>query len=249
MERVTRTTFQGLTNIIRFNWHFYIVSLFFVIAGLFFREYIAVHVLLIVLVISILLSLGVSWYIYDGSALYDLHWLDELTILPGQRIINIHAGFDETSHLLARKYPGAALQVFDFYDPVKHTEISIERARKAYDAYPGTIAICTTAVPLSTVSADAIFLLFAAHEIRSHEERSRFFGQLQCSLRENGKIIVLEHQRDILNFIAYNIGFLHFFSNAAWKRTFASAELIIEKEMKITPFLSAFILQKNGITP
>lgn len=248
MERVERTACQGLINIIRFNWHFYLLSILFIVAGLFFWELMPVRILLVLITLSTILSLGVSWYIYDGSGLYRLRWLDELSISTGHRIINIHAGFDETSHLLQQKYPGAELQVFDFYDPLKHTEISIERARKVYAPYPGTQVINTTAVPLPFASAHVIFLFLAAHEIRKEEERCRFFEQLHHSLQENGKIIVLEHLRDTRNFIAYNIGFLHFFSGSTWKRTFAAAQLTIGKEMKITPFLSAFILEKNGIT-
>lgn len=248
MERVARTAFQGLANIIRFNWHFYVLSAAVIITGLFFRQWLPVQLLLLLMTASILLSLVVSWYIYDGSGLYQLRWLHEITIAPGQQIVNIHAGFDETSHLLQQKYPEAALLVFDFYDPTKHTEVSIERARKVYAPYPGTQTISTAAVPLPPASADAIFLLLAAHEIRDEEERSRFFAQLQQRLQAHGKIIVLEHLRDARNFIAYNIGCLHFFSDATWKRTFAAAQLRIEKEMKITPFLSAFILGKNGTT-
>lgn len=248
MERITRTAFQGLTNIIRFNWHFYLLSVLLIVTGLCFRQWLPVQILLWLITGSTLLSLAVSWYIYDGSGLYQLRWLDELNIAPGQRIVNIHAGFDETSHLLLQKYPEATLLVFDFYDPVKHTEISIERARKVYAPYPGTQTISTGEIPLPAASADVIFLFLAAHEIREEQERSRFFEQLYLRLAPHGKIIVLEHLRDVRNFVAYNIGFLHFFSDTVWKHTFAAAQLSIQKERKITPFLSAFILEKNGTT-
>ncbi|MBO9730769.1 MAG: methyltransferase [Chitinophaga sp.] len=246
MDSLTRTPFQGLTNIIRFNWHFYVLSALLVVAGCLLRQLFFVPPLLVLAVLSIFLSLVVSWYIYDGSRLYGLSWLDAIIVSPGQRIVNIHAGFDETSALLHNKYPMANMLVFDFYDPAKHTEISIERARKAYAPYPGTIRMNTAEVPLEPASVAVIFLLFAAHEIRNEEERKHFFRQLQHNLQPGGKIIVLEHRRDIPNFIAYNIGFLHFFSTKTWKRTFASAQLSIEEEIKITPFLSAFILGKNG---
>ncbi|MBS0027791.1 methyltransferase [Chitinophaga sp. 22321] len=246
MERVTRKPFQGVFNIIRFNWHFYLLSAMLLAAGLFFRHLVPVQVLLWALVAATVLSLGVSWYIYDASRLYELQWLDGLHIHSGAQIVNINAGFDETSQLLSQKYPGALLRVFDFYDPAKHTEVSIERARKVYPAYPGTETINTSAIPLPAASADVIFLFLAAHEIRDGQERSIFFEQLRHSLRENGRMVVLEHLRDARNFAAYNIGFLHFFSGAAWRQVFASAGLRIEKEIKITPFLSAFILYKNG---
>ncbi|MEC5142451.1 methyltransferase [Chitinophaga sp. 212800010-3] len=246
MEAMNRKPFQGIWNIIRFNWHFYVIALLLLAAGVCFRQYFPVLLLLWLLIVSLLLSLTVSWYIYDASGLYDLQWLD----IPenGARLlmVNINAGFDETSHLLAGKYPDARWKVFDFYDPEKHTEVSIRRARKAYAAYPGTQQMRTDGIPLDTASADVIFLLLAAHEIRDHGERSGFFTELARGLHEQGKIIVLEHLRDTRNFIAYNIGFLHFFSREQWQQTFEASGLRVTAEQKITPFLSAFILQKNG---
>jgi len=102
-------------------------------------------------------------------------------------------------------------------------------------------------VPLAAGSTDRIFAIFAAHEIRDSTERIQFFAQLKTALSPNGKIILLEHLRDVPNFLAYNIGFLHFFSKNEWHRTFSGAGLVIESETKLTAFLSIFTLQ-NGTT-
>jgi hypothetical protein len=228
---------RGVTNIIRFNWHFYLIAFCVIIGCIIFHQYLLVFLI----VLSTSVSLAASWYVYDYSNLYTLNWLP---FLKANHIVNIHAGFDETSILLSDKFPAASLTVFDFYDPAKHTEISIERARKAYGPYPGTITIHTDNIP--AFNADVICLMLAAHEIRNREERVLFFSLLKERL--NGQIIVLEHLRDIPNFIAYNIGFFHFFSKKEWSTTFTAAGLTIHKEIKVTPFLSAFILHKNGIT-
>src|SRR3954467_14181058 len=129
MERVA---FQGVTNIIRFNWHFYLIAIGCITGCFIFHQYL----LILLIVLSTVVSLGVSWYVYDYSGLYDLGWMDFSSV---HHILNINAGFDETSALLSRKYSSASLTVLDFYDPAKHTEVSIERARKAYGPYPGTI--------------------------------------------------------------------------------------------------------------
>jgi len=227
---------KGVTNIIRFNWHFYVIAIV-CITGL-----ILIHQPVIVglIVLSIVVSLGVSWYVYDYSDLYTLNWMD---VRAPARVVNINAGFDETSVLLVAKYPDATLTVLDFYDPVKHTAVSIARARKAYGAYPGTITISTSTIPLQPSSVDLIVLMLAAHEIRDHSEREFFFKQVKKCLTDNGQIVVLEHLRDLPNFLAYNIGFFHFFSGKTWMRTFNAAGLEVVKELKLTPFLSAFILQ------
>ncbi len=255
MERINRMPFQGIGNIIRFNWHLYIIALAFLVLLMVAKQILPAPLSLFILyaiiltALSILLSLAVSYYVYDCSNLYQLNWLNFLNMEAGAQLVNIHAGFDETSCLLSIKYPQAKLMVLDFYDPVKHTEVSIARARKAYPAYPGTRSISTSDVPLKRQSVDGIFTLLSAHEIRNEQERVAVFRKLRESLKEDGKIVVAEHLRDVANFIAYAVGFFHFFSKKKWTNCFDAAGLRIVKEIKITPFITAFILQKNGTAP
>lgn len=245
-----RKAFQGVVNIIRFNWHFYIinivlVAIVFIVNRIVFNSNLIISSIAILILAGVLLSLIISFYIYDYSGLYKLEWLNFLEIGTEKTLLNIHAGFDETSSLLSKKYGDSKLLVFDFYDPNKHREISIKRARMVYPAYPGTKSISTTAIPVQPASIDFIFALLAVHEIRNSNERIEFFKKLTESIAYNGKIIVLEHLRDLANFIPYSIGFFHFFSKNQWKKVFNSAGLIVDTEIKITPFLSAFILCKN----
>jgi len=150
MERIARKSLQGVTNIIRFNWHYYVIAFILITIVLLTSKFLSrslettVIIILLFSIAGIIISLVVSWYIYDHSDLYSLKWLDNLDIGLNNRLVNINAGFDETSSTLIQKYPGCNLLVFDFYDPVKHTEISIERARKAYPAFPGTKTISTS---------------------------------------------------------------------------------------------------------
>ncbi|MBA3681688.1 MAG: methyltransferase [Bacteroidetes bacterium] len=253
MEGIKRKPFQGVSNIVRFNWQFYVfaaialLTLFFAQQILPITLHFYITLFIILSTLAVIMSLSASYYIYDVSNLYTLDWLHFPASVP-KKIVTINAGFDETSALLVQKYPNACLEVFDFYDPTKHTEVSIERARRAYPSFPGTITISTTNIPLKEDSTDVIFLILAAHEIRNEVERVMFFKQLQKALTLNGKIIVVEHQRDLANFLAYNFGFFHFHSNKTWKNAFQNSNLILEKEFKITPFISTFILNKNGIT-
>ncbi|HEY9044867.1 MAG TPA: methyltransferase, partial [Ohtaekwangia sp.] len=201
--------------------------------------------LAILIATTITISLAVSCYIYDYSGLYTLHWLDSVSIAQHIHIVNIHAGFDETSNLLQHRYPTATLRIFDFYDPTKHTEVSIKRARKLYPCDSSTEHITTRAVPLQANSTDVIFTIFATHEIRNRDERITFLAQLQNSLQHEGKCIVVEHLRDVPNFLIYTIGVFHFFSKREWLANFSAAGFITEQEIKITPFISAFVLQKD----
>ena len=64
-------------------------------------------------------------------------WNGPANAPAGARIVNIHAGFDETSVMLKEKFPACELIVFDFYDPAKHTEVSIQDGRtKGLPAFP-----------------------------------------------------------------------------------------------------------------
>lgn len=249
-----RKPFQGTWNIIRFNWHLYLLSMalllfLFLLTGL-LNPAIDLYIqsLFWFITSSTILSLLVSFYVYDVSALYKLGWLSGFDGKEKKVIVNIHAGFDETSALLKERYPEANLAVLDFYDPLKHTEIAIKRARKAYPPFAETEKVETTKLPLEDHVADIIFVFFSAHEIRSGEERIAFFSELNRIMKPAGKAVVTEHLRDTANFLAYNIGFFHFFSKPLWLKTFQASNLQVQKELKITPFVSSFLLIKNGAT-
>ncbi len=252
MEGVKRKSFQGVGNIVRFNWHFYVIALVLVVCFLLLKDLLpyyfqnAATVLVGLAVLGTFVSLAVSYYVYDYTGLYTLQWLDDLDVKATNSIVNINAGFDETSALLQAKYPTALLTVLDFYDPARHTEVSIERARKAYPAYPCTISVSTGDIPLQPNTIQYAFLILAAHEIRDDEERRIFLEQLRDSLSAGGKIIVVEHLRDVNNFLAYNFGFFHFLAHSTWINNFSKAGLSIDSETKLTPFISCFVLSKNG---
>lgn len=250
-----RKPFQGVKNIVRFNWHFYLLALAtagvllllgFLLSNLFAGMVLGIA---IVIVAVTLVSLSVSYYIYDFSGLYNFKWMNGFTAEEGNSIVNIHAGFDETSEILHQKFPLSKLTVLDFYNPEKHTEVSIKRARKAYPPYTDTQKITTTTIPLADQSADSVFLIFAAHEIRDTNERELFFKELRRIITINGKVVVTEHLRDIPNFMAYTVGFFHFYSKASWKKLFKTSGFRVCSEFKCTPFITTFILEPYGTSP
>jgi SAM-dependent methyltransferase len=248
MEKM-RQQFQGVWNIMRFNWQFYVLSGGFLLLLLLLANFIpAIQIYLLItgllVLLPIVISLAVSYYVYDLSGLYNLKWIDDTINDEKIGIVNINAGFDETSALLNQKFANAELEVLDFYDPEKHTEVSIKRARKAYPPFPGTKSVTTDHLPIADNTADKIFVIFAAHEIRNEDERIIFFKELKRIIKPTGEIIITEHLRDLPNFMAYTIGFLHFYSKATWQRVFRSAGITIKKEKKVTSFISTFTLSK-----
>lgn len=246
-----RKPFQGVLNIIRFNWHFYLIAGFFTIllaSSLFekptpYRNAVAVFLCLEVATIAV--SLVVSYYIYDCSDLYQLNWLPNLDY---RTTLNINAGFDETSVLIKQKFPNTDLTICDFFDAKKHTEISLRRARLKYPPEASTVKVTTDKLPFKDETFDFILAIFSAHEIRNQEERTRFFLELNRITKSDGCIFVTEHLRDRNNFLAYTVGFFHFYSKKTWKETFELSELKIETEIKTTPFVTTFKLLKYGNT-
>ncbi|MBP6512780.1 MAG: methyltransferase domain-containing protein [Bacteroidia bacterium] len=251
MEHV-RKPFQGIFNIVRFNWHYYFIAICLLSVMLYTSSFFEqtyqnfIYFLCALAFFLILVSLLVSHYIYDISGLYKLNWVVQNNTV--KKILNINAGFDETSHLLQSKFHKAELLALDFYNPEKHTEVSIKRARKSYPPYPKTKQIETSRTGLSENSADIIFVILAAHEIRDTMERIEFFKELRRVINPTGQIYVTEHLRDLPNFMAYTLGFFHFHSKSSWLKTFKDANLKIRNEIKLTPFISNFILEKNGDT-
>ncbi len=244
-----RTPFQGLWNVIRFNWHFYAaaglaVILFLAVLPL-MEPVVKCIIGLVVfgILLAIGLSLAVTYYVYDGSALYQLRWLEELEIGSKAVVVNVSAGFDEISDILKAKLPEAQVQVWDFYDPQQHTEISIKRARAAYPAHELTQGVETDALPMEDAQADLICLHMAAHEIRDYDQRVVFFAELHRILRDEGRLCVTEHLRDLPNFMVYNLGALHFYPKTEWLDVFDSAGFEVLKENKETLFVSTFVLR------
>jgi ubiquinone/menaquinone biosynthesis C-methylase UbiE len=242
-----RTEFQGVLNILSFNRHYY-VSGFIALSGLFIsRNLFKLPDIIFWLVIGaflygLIMPLIVSAFVYDFSGYYKFDWLDDVinSNQNPQLIVNINAGFDETSFIINKRFPLAELKVFDFYNPSQHTEVAIKRARKVSLVYPDTQQISSACIPLKENSADIVFLLSAAHEIRSNEEKILFLKECHRICKAGGRVIMVEHLRDLPNFLAFSVGFTHFFSRSTWKKAFELAGFSSFRENKFTPFMSVF---------
>ena len=248
---VERKPFQGVLNIIQFNRHFYIAASLVLTALVlllpFLPEPLRMYSIwgVVMAICTMTVSLIVSYKVYDRSDLYKLPWLSNLN---GKSVLNINAGFDEVSEIVKNDYPDCKLTLFDFYDAKKHTEVSIKRARKAYPPPPETIQVTTDMLPAYDSTFDFVLAVLSAHEIRNENERIIFFKELNRVTKPNGQVVVTEHVRDVYNFMAYTLGFLHFHSKSTWSTTFARAGFIVQKELKTTPFITTFILEKHGDT-
>lgn len=245
-----RTPYQGVAQILRFNWRFYASAA--VIVGLAFmalpflsnRSRAALLLASAPALFWLASSLLVSHYVYDRFPLYDLRWLGSVLSRTPQRWINIHSGFDETSSLLAALFPGAAAQVVDIFDERVMTETSIQVARRGSLQTGLSASMRYDSLDFPAECFDAAFCIFAAHELRHHDQRVRFFAEIARILTPNGEFVLMEHSRDWANFMAFGPGFLHFFSQCAWRKAARDAGLTVRIEISKTPFVQAYILRR-----
>ena len=244
---IKRKKFQGVINILSFNRHFYVfgLSVFALLfaSRLYFNWQGTIFwIVIIAFLYGLIMPLLVSAYVYDFSGFYDFNWLNnQIKNEEGLKlIVNINAGFDETSFIIKNKFPNSDLKVFDFYNARQHTEPAIKRARKVSLVYPDTSEIASNRIPLNDNSADIIFLLSAVHEIRSQKEKVQFLKECNRLCKPGGKVIMVEHLRDIPNFLAFSVGFTHFFSRSTWRSAFENAGFSSFNETKFTAFMSIF---------
>jgi SAM-dependent methyltransferase len=244
---IKRRKFQGVLNILSFNRHFYVFGL--IVLTLIITSYVLFSwsnllfwIIVSAFIYGLIMPLIVSAYVYDFSGYYNFSWLKNCNIVDSnvKQILNINAGFDETSFIIKNIFPQSDLKVFDFYNAIRHTEPAIIRARKVSLIYPNTQQIISSSIPLNDNSADIIFLLSAVHEIRSQEEKVQFLKECHRLCKSNGKVIMVEHLRDFPNFLAFSVGFTHFFSKKIWKKAFEKAGFSSFEETKFTPFMSIF---------
>jgi hypothetical protein len=244
---IKRRKFQGVLNILSFNRHYYVFGLgallvLFISLTFIKWPHLIFGIIVAAFLYGLIMPLLVSAYVYDFSGYYDLHWMKDLIKDEGRfkTIVNINAGFDETSYLIKSKFPHSDLKVFDFYNAKQHTEPAIKRARKVSWGYPDTQQMSTQLIPLQDRSVNFVFLLSAAHEIRSNEEKVLFLKECHRICKPGGKVIMVEHLRDFSNFLAFSFGFTHFFSRSVWKNAFERAGFVSLRETKFTSFMSIF---------
>ncbi len=246
-----RGKWDGMLAIVRFNWPFYVAATIVLLLGVMTTiagGWLAYAGGLVILgsLYFLIGSLGVSHWVYDRSDLYRWTWLKR--ILAGIQMENValcHSGFDDASATLQKKFPSTCWSVLDHYDPAMMTEASIRRARALYPPVAETLVTKYDCWSLADASQDAVFGMLAIHELRSCGERAAWFTEAKRCLADEGRIVLVEHVRDIANFFAFGPGFLHFHSVASWRQSWTTGGLKLDDSFKITPFVRVFVLKKS----
>jgi SAM-dependent methyltransferase len=248
---IERGRFQGVAEIVAFNWPWYAAGGLALITGVVMLQWWPLAFAYRVLgwlacgaaALWAVGSLVVSYWVYDRSPLREWRWVKRVLPRPPKTWCNIHCGLDESSGALREFFPESTLTVLDIFDPAEMTEPSIVRARKGR-VRSESIAASARRLPAASASWDAVCLLFAAHELRTAAGREALFAEVHRLLDNDGLVIVAEHLRDVPNFCAFGPGAFHFFPRREWLRVFEHASLHVADEFPITPFVRVFVLRR-----
>jgi Methyltransferase domain len=248
-----RGPFQGVLNIIRFNWPMFLGAAMMTATAALGATAVSSAVWraslwLVMLAVGggAVVSLVVSHVIYDRSDLYRFAWLSRAFNTPTLRSATFcQTGFDESSPLLAARVPATAWTLLDHYDPARMHEPSIQRARHLCPPAEGTLPAPFDAWPTEEASADGVIAMLAIHELRSEAERTAWFAEARRALRVGGRVVVVEHVRDLANVLAFGPGAWHFHSVASWHRSWSRAHLRQREAFRITPWVRVFVLEPS----
>jgi SAM-dependent methyltransferase len=170
-------------------------------------------------------------------------WIAPLLPQPAPAWALVHAGLDAEVDLDAVML-GRCVGRLDIFDPTLMTAPSISRARGRAAPRQGTVPCHPTALALKDETCDAVVVAFTAHEVRDRRARERFFDELRRAIRPGGRVVLLEHVRDVANFLAFGPGCLHFQPRREWLRLAARSHLQVAVERRVTPFVMALSLER-----
>lgn len=240
-------TFAGGLRVARYSWPLYAGAAAAIVVGALIassaRAPAAVRVLAVAGVTVALwfacASLFAFHWIFDRSPLTRWDWIRELGPAPA-RWVHLNAGLNETHAPIARLFPGSEGRDVDIFDPESMTAPTLARARArggrdGAGARPG-------ALPVDSGWADAVYVVLAAHEVRDPAAREELFRELRRILAPNGRLVLIEHPRNLAGALAFGPGVLHFLPMPVWSRLAAGNGLRLLQERAMSPFVCVRVL-------
>ncbi len=240
---------NGAVRIFLYNWPVYVASWAFGLAMVLSPRFVdarfsgaAIGAAGVAFVWS-LASLLVSQYVYGVSSLVSGQWVTALLGTPARAWATVHAGLDAEIELDG-VMSGACVARLDIFEPRIMTSPSIARARATTPLSRAASPCSPTALALPNEACDTIVVAFTAHEIRNRSARETFFHELRRSLCPGGRVLLVEHLRDLPNFLAFGPGYLHFVPRREWLRLASHASFAVASETRVTPWVTAVVLEK-----
>jgi SAM-dependent methyltransferase len=198
-------------------------------------------------------ALVVSHVVYDRSVLASGSWVPPL--LPAVsplRWVAIDAGLD-AEVALDRAMPTPCLARLDIYAGENRSpgsvfaqvsSPSVARARAMTPRRHRAIRASAVSLPLADGSCDLVAMIFTAHEIQARDARQACFREVARALAPRGRLLLVEHLRDLPNVLAYGPGAWHFLPRREWLSLGDVAGLRVVAERRITPWVTALAFER-----
>jgi len=248
---MTRGPFTGVTRVVLFNWPIFLAVDLTILAGVLWGCFASQHAWIGWVVaggglLAEIVTLGMTWWIYDRSPLYRFDWLTPM-VEPGDRLLNVTVGFDESTEPLRERFPDCEVTTVALEGP-EVGGASVERARRTAPVAGDACQIGVRDWPPASEPFDLALFFFAAHEVRDLTNRQSLFQSAAHWVRPGGKAVVVEHLRDGWNGMIYGFGAWHFLPHADWLRTFEGIWKL-DQEQTCTRWIRIFTLRKREELP
>lgn len=249
---VENMRFQRALSLVRYNWPLYAVSCSSTLLG--FAVSSIPSISESTRIIAFVVACVAAWYtiasffafhaMFDRSHFLSGNWLKDCVKTPPRRCLQLSVSLEETTLPIDRVFPDAKCANVDLFDQAVMTEPAVNRARASRNNDSARIAR-PDAIPLGDADFDFTVITLAAHEVRERKVRESLFHELSRVTKPEGRIIVVEHLRNLAAFLAFGPAFFHFFPRTEWIRLAEAAGLGHELEFPITPFIHVFVFSRE----
>lgn len=186
-------------------------------------------------------SFAAFYWMFDRSPFLSGAWLARCVQDAPRTCIQLSVCAEQTVLPIQSVFPQSKSETFDLFDESITTAPAIARARQR--GHVGAAQAAPDAIPLNSDSIDLVVVTLAAHEIRQPQKRELLFRELARIVTADGRIVVVEHLRNLAAVLAFGPGLFHFFPRREWVRLAHAAELSLIAEFDITPFVHVFVME------
>ena len=248
---VRRGPFHGAWRVVRYNSHWYALALIVCAASIVLAvttsSPLARTLGVAVGVISawwLMASILASYWIYDRARLNDWTWLLEHIAEPrsGNRWLSLDVGSDLGAGALKDMLPGEVGTARTLALPSGGQTRSLSKAQ----ADAPMVRPSRGRSDLDGQRFNRVFLLQAAHELRSREDRERLFEEIAEHVAPEGEVVVVEHGLDIPNLLVWGPGAFHHYPVREWIRLAEQAGLRLHHTGRHTPFVRVLVFSASS---
>lgn len=249
--------YSGTVATLVYNWPIFAAILIFGVAALVSSAFLAApwHWLFVVagagafiLLFNIVLA---SFMVYDFGRRREYDRLADLAHLSEANVvIDVTCGKLRGTQGMLSRFSRGHYFVLDIYDPEKMPDAALRRARAlgpplASDRRVYRRSAKVDGLPIPHNWADVVYCSFSLHELQSVDDRRKIFAEFGRILKPNGKLLIAEHSRDWLNFLAFGPGVLSFFPAVTWTKQMTEAGFVINHHERWRGLVDLWVAERK----